>query len=252
MMPPRILSLLLTQLLCFGFASAQTDTLPAKPKTQTSFTEKLLTFLGISDSPGTLKGPGDEVVTGELWLADLQAGTTHALTSAAGYRSPVFLPAGKDVLTLRGADVIRLPAAGGEGKKLYSIDGAWKLVAASSGTPATVIILLRGGSDAHPRVALLTVSTGAVTPLPYNPSSDQDLQMLENLEGWSRIYGDTRIFVQKQSKKAFSGAVEWTDVFLQVNAHSPANVSHCDGVNCGQPSLSPDAHWLVYVRAKPE
>jgi hypothetical protein len=252
MMPPPIASLLLTLLLYFGFASAQMNAPPAKPKTQTSFTEKLLKFLGISDSPGTLKGPGDEVVSGELWLADLQAGTTRALTSAAGYRSPIFLSGSKDVLTLRGADVIRIPAAGEEGKKLYSVDGAWKLVAASSEAPATVLILLRGGADAHPRVALLTVSTGAITPLPYNLSSDQDLQMLENLEGWSRIYGDTRISVQKQSKKVFSGHVEWTDVFLQVNAHSPSNVSQCDGVNCGQPSLSPDAHWLVYVRAKAE
>lgn len=244
--------MLFTLLVCVWSGYAQKNAPAAKPKTQTTFTEKLLKFLGISDSPGTLKGPGDEVVSGELWLADLQAGTTRALNSSGGYRSPIFLVGSKDVLALRGADVIRVPAAGGEGKKLYSIDGAWKLVGASPDDPPTVLILLRSGADAHPRVGLLTVSTGAVTPVSYDPASNQDLQMLENLEGWSRTYDNKRAYVQKQSKKAFSGPVEWTDVFLQVDSHSPSNVSQCDGVNCGQPSLSADGHWVVYVKAKTE
>lgn len=251
MMPRTTVSLPLTLLLCACSGYSQQNAPPAKPKTQTTFTEKLLKFLGISDSPGTLKGPGDEVASGELWLADLQAGTSRALNGSGGYRSPIFLMGSKDVLALRGIDVIRVPAAGGEGKKLYSIDGAWKLVGASSDEPRTVLILLRSG-DARPRVGLLTVSTGAVTPVSYDPASNQDLQMLENLEGWSRTYGNKRAYVQKQSKRAFSGPVEWTDVFLHVDGHSPSNVSQCDGVNCGQPSLSADGQWLVYVKTKTE
>lgn len=249
----RTVASMLFALFVFAWSGFAQKNAPApRPKTQTSFTEKLLKFLGISDSPGTLKGPGDEVVSGELWLADLQAGTTRALNSGGGYRSPIFLVGSKDVLALRGADVTRVPAAGGDGKKLYSIDGAWKLVGASSDNPPTALILLRSGADAHPRVSVLMVSTGAVTPVSYDPASNQDLQMLENLEGWSRTYGDKRCYVQKQSKKAFSGPVEWTDVFLQVDSHSPSNVSQCDGINCGQPSLSADGHWLVYVKTKTE
>ncbi len=36
-----------------------------------------LGFLGIWASPGTLKGPRDEITRGKLWLANLRVGTTH-------------------------------------------------------------------------------------------------------------------------------------------------------------------------------
>jgi hypothetical protein len=64
-----------------------------------------------------------------------------------------------------------------EDKRLYSVDGILKLVGASSEDAGTVLVLLRGGAGGHPRVELLTVSTGSVTPVPYDPASSQDLQM---------------------------------------------------------------------------
>jgi hypothetical protein len=60
------------------------------------------------------------------------------------------------------------------------------------------------------------------------------------------------IYVQKQTKKALSGTVEWHDVFLQVDSEPPVDVSQCDGANCGQPSLAADGHWLVFVRTQEE
>jgi len=230
---------------------AQKNAASKKPH-RTSFTEKVLKFLGISDSPGTLKGPGDEVGSGELWLADLQAKTTRALTSGEGYRSPIFLAGAKDVLALRGSEVMRFSGGGGEGKKLYSLDGILKLVGANSEDAGTVLILLRADAGGHPRVGELTVSTGKVTLVPYDPASDQDLLMVEALSAWSRTYGDRHIYVQKQTKEAFSGKVEWHDVFLQVGSQPPVDVSQCDGVNCGQPSISTDGRWLVFVKAKAE
>src|ERR1700733_7100224 len=50
---------------------------PSKQRAPTSFSEKILKFFGISDSPSTLKGPGDEVTSGELWLGDLDTKTTR-------------------------------------------------------------------------------------------------------------------------------------------------------------------------------
>jgi len=232
---------------------AQKNVPASKQKPRTSFTERVLKFLGISASPGTLKGPGDEVTSGQLWLADLQAKTTRELTSSNGYRSPIFRTGNKDVLALRGLEVVRYPSAGGAGKSLCSVDGILKLVGVSSKDDAIVLILLRAnGGGGHPRVGELTVSSGKVTLLPYDPASRDDLQLVEDLAGWSRTYGDRRIYVQKQSKKALSGTVEWHDVFLQVDNELPVDVSQCDGVNCGQPSLSADGHWLVYVRTKAE
>ena len=62
---------------------------PAPAKKQSpDFIDKVLKFLGISDSPGTLKGPGDEVVRGELWVADLGSQTTHAIASGGRLSIP--------------------------------------------------------------------------------------------------------------------------------------------------------------------
>ena len=246
----RALLLLLLLLASLASGQAQKNATPTK-QAPTSFTEKLLKFLGISDSPGTLKGPGDEVTSGELWLADLQAKTTRALAPSEGYRSPIFVAGGREVLALRGTDVVQIPITGGQEKKLYAVDGIVKLVGANSADAGTALILLRGEAG-RPRVGLLTVATGAVTPVPYDPASSQDLQMVEDLQGWSRTYGGRHIYVKRQGKQALSGTVEWSDVFLQVGKEPPVNVSQCDGVNCGQPSLSEDGRMLVFVRAEAE
>jgi hypothetical protein len=250
MKQPIVCVLLLMVFASAASGQAQKNAPQGKPQPATSFTEKLLKFLGISDSPGTLKGPGDEVTSGELWLADLQAHSTHALFSGEGYRSPIFLAGTREVLALRGSDVMQVPTVGGEARKLYSVDGIVKLVGDSSTDAGTVLILLRGQSGGRPRVGLLSVSSGAVTPLPYDPASRQDLQMVEDLAGWSRTYGDRHLYVKRQSKQALSGKVEWSDVFLQTGNQSPVDVSQCDGDNCGQPSLSADGHWLVFVKAE--
>ena len=109
-----------------------------------------------------------------------------------------------------------------------------------------------GEAGGRPRVGLLTVGTGAVAIVPYDPASSQDLQMVENLEGWSRTYGERSISVKRQAKQALSGTVEWSDVFLKAGNQAPVDVSQCDGVNCGQPSLSQDGRLLVFVKARAE
>ena len=78
--------LLLTFLVNDIHGQAQTNRTPGAAdgqRTPTGFTEKLLQFFGISDSPSTLKGPEDEVTSGELWVTDLNSKTTRALTSSA-------------------------------------------------------------------------------------------------------------------------------------------------------------------------
>jgi hypothetical protein len=249
----QVFLLVLIASVAYGQSQKSTSSAaPNKHSAPTTFTDKVLKFFGISDSTGTLKGPGDEVVSGELWLANLDSKTTRAITSDAGYRSPVFIPGSNDVLALRGSDVWRVPLGGGEGRKLYSIDSIIKLVGFGSDAPDKVLVLLRGGAGGYPQVGLVSVSTGAVTAVPYNPNSSQDLQMVENLQGWSRTYGDQYIYVQRQTKQAMSGTIEWIDVFRSVGSGEPLDASQCDGVNCGQPSLSQDGHMLVFVKAKSE
>ena len=234
-------------------AQTQSNSPPAaagKQSTSPGFVDRILKFLGFGASAGTLKGPGDEVTSGNLWVGDLNSGSNRALTSGGGYRSPVFLPGTADILALRGSDVMRVPLAGGEGRKLYSVASITKLVGAGTDSPGEVLILLQGGPGSHARVGLLTVHSGAVTPVPYDPSSAQELKMVEDLEGWSRTYGDKRVYVEKVTKPAMSGTIEWVDVFYSAGDAKPVDVSNCDGTNCGQPSLSQDK--LVFVKATPE
>jgi len=48
---------------------------------------------------------------------------------------------------------------------------------------------------------------------------------VENLEGWTRSYGDRQIYRATQTKQALSGTVEWSDVFLEAAGQDPVNVS---------------------------
>jgi hypothetical protein len=239
-----------------SFAVAQTQksagTNPAdKQKQSGRLADKVLKFFGISDSPGTLKSPS-EVRSGQLWLAELGSGSTRAITEGAGYRSPIFIAASKDILALKQTEIWRFPAGASQGKNLYSVTGITKLVASSSDAPDEVLILLSDGPSGHPQVGLLSLSTGKVTPLPYDPASSQDLQMAENLQSWDRVYGGKRVYVKRQSKQAMSVPVEWTDVFLKGNSKEPVDVSRCDGTNCGQPSMSADGRVIVFVKAETE
>lgn len=228
--------------------SKSTNTPPQQSK---SFIDRVLDFLSISYTPGAQKGPASEITNGRIWVADLKSGSTRALTTGGNYRSPIFLGGSGDILALRGNDVVRIPSAGGDGARIQSIEGIVKLVGAGGNEPGKVLMLLRNGSGSHPRVALLAVDTGSMTDLPYDPASSEDLQFVEDLEGWSRSYGQSRVYTKRQSKESLAGTVEWSDVFLAVPGRQPLDVSQCDGTNCGQPSLSQDGNLLAYVKEDP-
>jgi hypothetical protein len=224
----------------------------AKQTASPSFIDQVLSFLGISDSPGTLKGPGDEVTSGELWVLNLDSQTKRAVGQGGHYRSPVFFPGGNEILALSGSDVVRLSLESKESEKLLPAADISKLIAFSSAEPDKVLILQPSSGGRHSRVGLLSIKTAKVTALSYNPASNSDLQMVENLEGWTRTYGAKQVFVRRQAKQTLSGTMEWSDVFLQDDGKEPRDVSLCDGANCGQPSLSADGRLLVFVKAPPE
>lgn len=223
----------------------------AKQKPQPGFVDRVLKYLGISDSP-TLKGPGDEIVSGSLFVVDLSSRASHAVGSGADFRSPIFLPEGTDILALRGSDVVRVSTGSGETNKLFTVPGIFKLVGASADDPDSVLILQLNESGARPRVGLLSVRTGKVTALAYDAGSSADLQTVESLEGWTRTYGSKQVYVRRQTKQTLSGVVEWNDVFLKADGQEVVDISQCNGTNCGQPSLSADGRFLAFVKGKPE
>ena len=219
----------------------------AKPE---SFWDKVLRYAGISHDPSHLKAPGDEVVSGQIWVADLGAGTKHSVTPGGGYRSPVFVPGGKAIVALRGADLVRIDTNGGEPLKLYRMVQITKLVGFSLDDPDQILAL--NGTPAQPVVEFLSLKSGAVTPLPFDAASHRDLEMIQHLRSWERVYGDKSIYTERRSADTLYGRAEWTDVFLKTGGQDAVNVSRCDKVNCGQPSLSADGRLAVFVQSDKE
>ena len=249
--------ILLTYFVAFGASVAQTP--PAtkqqkapKPQTET-FWHKVLRVSGIAESPSTLKGPGDEVEHGQIWVAEIAAGRTRELTDSGGFRSPVFMPGGKDILALKGTYVVRIALPSGKATNLYAVTGIRKLVGFNREDPDQVLALVMAHeSSDHPGAAFLSVSSGKLDPLSYDPSSSEDRHMLEHLSAWDRDYGETSVYINQQTKSGMAGTVSWTDVFLKTGSNAPIDISNCDGINCGQPSLSPDGKLLAFVRADEE
>jgi hypothetical protein len=69
------------------------------------------------------------------------------------------------------------------------------------------------------------------------------------IRGQERDYGTTTLYLKTESKQGLSRTAEWTDVWLRRGDAGPVNVSRCDGVNCGQPALSPDGRRVAFVKA---
>jgi hypothetical protein len=229
--------------------AAQSNPPKQPPKKSESFLQKVLRVSGIAASPATLKGPGDEVESGLVWLVDVASKKARRLTTDGGYRSPVFPPGDKDIFALRGTDVVRLSRSGGNAQKLYSIRGISKLVGFSQDDADKVLVLVADGTG-NATVGLLSVNTGKIEAVRYDPASSEDRQVFEQLQGWNRVYGSKKVYVERQSKQSLAGPIEWTDVFLKEGVNKPLNLSECDEVNCGQPSLSQDGKLVAFVRAE--
>jgi hypothetical protein len=226
---------------------ARRATTPPPPRKE-SLRHRLLRLSGIADNPSTLKGPA-ESASGQIWLAELRGQRTRALTTGGGYRSPVFIPGRRNILALKGADLVRLPVGGEAPERLYTINGIIKLVGFSRDDPDKVLVLTEG-TPGRPRIGWVSVKTGKIVPVPYDSTSSEDQRMLEHLRGWDRVYGGTSVYVNKLTKDSFSGRVEWTDVFVKAGEGEPINVSRCEDVACGQPSLSADGRLVVFVKAE--
>jgi len=226
-------------------AAAKKTTPPPKPKE--SLWERALRFSGVSATPGTLKGPDDELLSGQVWVADLGSGARRRITQDGGYRSPVYFPNGSDILTVRAGNLIRISSTG-EPARLFSAQGITKLIGFSMDGPDEVLVLKE---DDAGRVspARLSTSTGSVVLLPYDRESSRDRQMLEHLQDWQRTYGEAVVYVKQEPIEALSGTVNVLNVFLKAPAGDPRNVSACDTANCGQPSLSPDGKRVLFIKA---
>lgn len=223
---------------------------PTPPRRAETFWQKALRILGISVTPSALKGDDDAVI-GDVWLADLRTGVACRLTREGGYRSPLVLPDAQTAWALKGEAIYEIPLDGGAARDRFTIKGIVKLAAVEVETRKHVL-LLREDEARQMVVELLSLADGKRTALPYDPASDKDKQMLAYLRSWERRYdgGKFTLYAQSESKDGPADKrIEWRDVYLKEAGREALNLSRCDGVNCGQPALSLNGRYVVYIKA---
>ena len=223
---------------------------PPKQKTET-FRQKLLRVSGIAQSPSTLKGPGDEIDRGQIWIAEIAGFKARQLTEGGGFRSPVFIPVVNDLAALTTTKVVRVSLTTGKSSDLCSISGITKLIGFNLDDTDKALVLVREGSN-PPKVAFLSITACTLEPLLYDDSLTEDRRMVEHLSAWDREYGNVALYVSQQTKSGMAGTQSWIDVFIRSGSGAPLDVSNCAGTNCGQPSLAPDGKLIAFIRANEE
>ena len=206
--------------------------------------QRLLRIAGLTAAPSQMRAPDSQ--PGDIWLVALPDGMTRALTEGGGYRSPVFGPSDAFVYALREDVVVRIPAAGGMPAQQGRAPDVVKLVGFDG--PDDLVVLTEAQPPESP-LALLSLKTGRLTPLPHDPKSAEELRLIAFVRGDERVYGDTRVYTRTESRRTALRTTEWTDVYIARGTAAPVNVSACRGVNCSAPALSRDARRIAYVRA---
>ncbi len=217
---------------------------PGNASPDTMF-RKLLRVLGLTANPGQMKGPGDDLGPGDIWVVS-PGGTPAPLTAGGGYSSPIFSPANGSLFALKGGMLVRI-SGDGTSVATRKIPGALKLVGFDGESPDEVVVLME--SEIPSPLAILSLSSGKVTPLPYDKRAEDQRGMLAQVRGQQRVYGDATIYIKTESRQGIARTVEWTDVYLQRGGAASQNVSGCEGSNCGQPALSSDGRKVAFVKS---
>ena len=207
-----------------------------------SLLDKLLRIAGLTAAPGEMR---DVVDPGSIWITTLERGAVTRLTADSDYRSPVFSLADGSIVALKGDTVVHIPIESSAPAVIQRVTGAVKLVGFDSKNPDEIVILLAGGSSP---LAVLSLRNGKVTLLPYDAKSDDQRRMLAKIRGQDRVYSTTSVYLKTEKKQGLLRAIEWTDIYLRRGDSTPQNVSHCDGMNCTQPALSPDERRVAFVK----
>jgi hypothetical protein len=132
---------------------------------------------------------------------------------------------------------------------LRSLPGVTKLVGLNRDDSDQMLALSSDSRNATGAV-LVSIRTGAVTPLPHDPASSEDEVLLAHLSGWERAYGDLRLYCEEEEKEAPGGiTIRFTDVYLKRGSGAPLNLTNGNGISSCQPSLSPDGKRVAFIRS---
>jgi len=214
-----------------------------------SLFDQLVGFLGVTSTPSALRGD-EQVDIGEVWVIGVARGErAQRLTRDGGYRSPVFDLTGDSIFAIRTNELYRIPVDRKPAAKLYALSGVSKLVGVSRDDPDQLLVVAndpQGGAFA----AVLSIKTGAKTPIADSTHSDEYRAMLTQLTGWERVYGTTHVYTEDEEKPgAGDSTIEFSDVYLRRRNDVALNLTNGNGVSSSQPSLSADGRTVVFIRS---
>ena len=224
-----------------GLAAAMMLSIPAFTTAQT-LTEKLLRVAGLSAGPAQTRGTAASTAPGNIWVATTDKSTSRALTTDNGYTSPIFSPDGR-LYALRSGAVVRLPQETGAGVAVHKVPGVLKLVGFDVKNPDDLVVLLEASGAGSP-LGVLSLTSGRVTPLPYDAASEEQRRLVARIRSDERQYDTTGVYTNAERR----GSLRWTDVYVRRGTAGARNVSTCAGAGCGQPALSPDGRSVAFIK----
>ncbi len=216
--------------------------LPCRAQNET-FAAQVLRVSGMAPGAGAAVDPEDEIDSGEIWLADVDAGKAVRVDKEGGYRSPVLAPDGAAVYALRWDAVVRIPRSGGNAEEVMPLEGATKLAGFAS--DGRLLLMIEGGEGSPVMVGFVSPENRKLKWLSIDENAEADRNALARLRGWERVYGDRTLVVERRTE----GNRKWTDVFVRASGKDAVNVSRCEKATCGQGSLSPDGKTAVFIRS---
>jgi hypothetical protein len=219
---------------------------PKQPAPRPTLLAKLLRIAGLTATPSQMRGAGDEIGTGNIWLVGVDGAGPSAVTIDGGYRSPVFSIGDNSLTALKGDDIVRFRIDGGRAAQLQQVTGVTKLVGFDGGDSDSLVVLL---DNPNSPLGAISLRTGRVTLLPFDAASADDRRALAQVRSQERVYGDTSIYTKTETKRGLARNIEWLDVYVKRGAAAPRNISACDGTNCSQPALSADGRRIAFVKA---
>jgi hypothetical protein len=208
--------------------------------------KRALRFLGVSATPGNQRGEEDRVGAGNIHLYNVET-KGGGQVKAGSFRSPIFFGDDDNLLALTGEQLVKITLSTGTVAPLCSIPGVKKLVGISSDAADQVLLLRDLDQDNCPSVGILSLANCQVESVPIAGRDDE--ASVSYMRGWDREYEGMKLETRKKTKQVNGREVEWTDVWLMPKNKDSINISRCDGTNCGQPAISKDGKFVVFVRA---
>lgn len=222
---------------------------PASSAGASGFLARVLRFLGVTVSPGELKGTLPNAPSGgQIIVVDVPSGSARVLTAAGGrFTWPIFTADGRAIVALRGDELVTVSVDKGTLIAKRVIHGVTKLIGVDRDHPDQVLVLQR--EPAAP-VALLSLRAGTLASLPFDRNAQDQRRIVAHLQSEERVYGDVHVFVRTVTKPGAQGQGlhDCEDVYFETVGAPPHALSACDGASFRQPTLSPDGRRAAYVR----